>query len=44
MSACIKDLFDHDSVKECSKCGIITMKKNFHKKDTAKNKGYSLNV
>ena len=32
MSTCIKDLFDHDLVKKCSKCGIVKLKSNFHKK------------
>ena len=32
MSNCIKDLFDYDLVKKCSKCGIISLKSNFHKK------------
>ena len=31
MSNCIKDLFDYDLVKKCSKCGIISLKSNFHK-------------
>ena len=32
MSNCIKDLFDYDLVKKCTKCGIISLKTNFHKK------------
>ena len=30
MSSCIKDLFDYDLVKVCSKCRIIQLKINFH--------------
>ena len=32
MSACIKDLYDYDLVKKCSKCGIISLKSNFYKR------------
>ena len=32
MINCIKELFDYDLVKKCSKCGIISLKSNFHKK------------
>ena len=38
MSNCIKDLFDYDLVKKCSKCGIISLKSNFNK-DNTKNDG-----
>ena len=31
MSICIKDLFDYDLVKKCIKCGIVSLKSNFHK-------------
>ena len=31
MSNCIKDLYDYDLVKKCSKCEIISLKSNFHK-------------
>ena len=31
MSTCIKDLFDYDLFKKCSKCGIVKLKSNFHK-------------
>ena len=31
MSTCIKDLYDYDLFKKCSKCGIISLKINFHK-------------
>ena len=31
MSNCIKDLYDYDLVKKCSKCGNISLKNNFHK-------------
>ena len=34
MSNCIKDLYDCDLVKKCSKCGIISLKSNFHKNKT----------
>ena len=32
MSNCIKDLYDYELVKKCSKCGIISLKSNFHKR------------
>ena len=32
MSSCIKDLLDYDLIKKCSKCGIVKLKSNFHKK------------
>ena len=32
MKTRIKDLFDYDLVKKGSKCGIVKMKSNFHKK------------
>ena len=32
MSNCIKDLFDYELIKKCSKCGIVSLKSNFHKK------------
>ena len=31
MSNCIKDLYDYELIKKCSKCGIISLKSNFHK-------------
>ena len=31
MSNCIKDLYDYDLVKKCSKCAIISLKSIFHK-------------
>ena len=31
MSTCIKNLYDYDLVKKCSKCGIISLKSNFFK-------------
>ena len=31
MSKSIKDLYDYDFVKKCSKNGIISLKSNFHK-------------
>ena len=32
MSNCIKDLYDYDLIKKCSKCANILLKSNFHKK------------
>ena len=32
MSVCIKGLYDYDLVKKCSKCKIISLKSNFHKR------------
>ena len=32
MSNCIKDLYDYDLIKKCSKGGIVKLKSNFHKK------------
>ena len=32
MSICIKDLNDYNLIKKCSKCGIISLKSNFHKR------------
>ena len=31
MSDCIKDLYNYNLIKKCSKCGIISLKSNFHK-------------
>ena len=39
MSNCIKDLYDYDLVKKCSKCGIVKLKSNFNK-DITKKDGY----
>ena len=39
MSKCIKDLYDYDLVKKCSKCKIVKLKSNFYK-DRTKNDGY----
>ena len=36
MSNCIKDLYDYDLVKKCSKCGIVSLKSNFHKNKLTK--------
>ena len=36
MSNCIKDLYDYDLVKKCLKCGIISLKSNFHKNKNRK--------
>ena len=30
MSDYVKDLYDNNLVKGCSKCGIISIKSNFH--------------
>ena len=30
MSGCIKDLYDYELVKKCCRCGIISLKSNFH--------------
>ena len=38
MSNCIKDLYDYEIIKKCSKCGIISLKSNFNK-DKTKNDG-----
>ena len=32
MSNCIKDLYDYELVKNCSKCGIVRLKSNFHER------------
>ena len=32
MSTCIKDLFDYELVKKCSKCGTVKLKNNFPKR------------
>ena len=39
MSNCIKDLYEYELVKKCSKCGIKSLKSNFHKNKT-KRDGY----
>ena len=36
MRVCIKDLYDHEGVKNCSKCRTILLKTNFHKDRTEK--------
>ena len=41
MSSCIKDLFDYDLVKKCSKCGIVSLKSNSHKRSES-NDGFQL--
>ena len=41
MSNCIKDLYDYDLVKKCSKCGIISLKSNFHKDNTRNDSLYN---
>ena len=32
MNCCIKDLYDYELFKKCSKCGFVKLKSNFHKK------------
>ena len=32
MSTCIKELHDYDLAKKCSRCGIVKLKSNFHKR------------
>ena len=32
MSTCIKDLYDYDLVKKGSRCGIVILKSNFHRR------------
>ena len=41
MSNCIKDLYDYQLVKKCSKCGIVRLKSNFHKRSES-NDGFQL--
>ena len=36
MSNCINDLYEYDLVKKCSRCGIISLKSNFHKNKKSK--------
>ena len=36
MSNCIKDLYDYKLIKKCRKCGIISLKSNFHKNKLTK--------
>ena len=36
MSNCIKDLYDYGLIKKCSRCGIISLKSNFHKSKKSK--------
>ena len=36
MSNSIKDWYDYDSVKKCCRCGIISLKTNFHKNKNMK--------
>ena len=38
MSTCIKDLYDYDMVKNCSKCGLISLKSRFYKKSISKDR------
>ena len=38
MNNCIKDLFDYDLVKKCSRCKNYLLKPNFHK-DNKRNDG-----
>ena len=34
MSNCIKDFYDYNLIKKCSKCGIVSLKLNFYKDRT----------
>ena len=36
MSNCIKDLYDYDLIKKSCRCGIISLKCNFHKNNNSK--------
>ena len=36
MCNCIKDLYDYELVKKCSKCGFVRLKSNFYKDCTKK--------
>ena len=36
MSNCIKDLHDNNLILKCCKCGIISLKSNFHKNKKSK--------
>ena len=36
MSNCNKDLYDSDLIKNCLKCGNISLKSNFHKNKNMK--------
>ena len=36
MSSCIEDLLEHDLIKKCSKCGIISLKRDFHENKITK--------
>ena len=40
MSNCIKEFYDYQLIEKCSKCGIISLKSNFHE-DKTKNDGLS---
>ena len=42
MSNCIKDLYDYELVKKCSKCGIISLKSNFQKNTNRKSRVNSM--
>ena len=42
MSNCIKDLYDYELVKKCSKCGIVSLKSNFHRNKSTKDGLHSL--
>ena len=39
MSNCIKELYDYELVKKCSKCGFVRLKSNFYK-DCIEKDGY----
>ena len=42
MSSCIKDIFDYELVRKCSKSGIISLKSNFHKNSRSKDGSNSI--
>ena len=41
MSSCIKDLYNYDLTKKCTKGGNISMKSNFHKNSSYKDRLYA---
>ena len=41
MSKCTKEINDYDLVKKCSRCGIISLRSNFHKRTLSKDGLYN---
>ena len=41
MSKCTKEINGYDLVKKCSRCGIISLKGNFHKRTLSKDGLYN---